>query len=85
MLRTLIVPIALLAACSPPAQQEAAKTDDMNMAENAAPAAAGRHPPEGGRGARGGHPPPQGLGAPRRRRAPHQAGPPQAAAGIMTK
>ncbi|MGQ0531777.1 MAG: copper-binding protein [Caulobacteraceae bacterium] len=38
---TLIVPIALLAvACSPPATQEA-KTDDMNMAEPAAPAAAG--------------------------------------------
>lgn len=37
----LIVPIALLAAaCSPPASQEA-KTDDMNMAEPAAPAAAG--------------------------------------------
>jgi Cu(I)/Ag(I) efflux system periplasmic protein CusF len=42
MLRPLIVPIALIAAaCSPPAQQEAAKTDDINMAENAAPAVAG--------------------------------------------
>lgn len=41
MLRSLIVPIALFAAaCSPPATQEA-KTDDMNMSEPAAPAAAG--------------------------------------------
>jgi len=41
MLRSLIVPIALLAAaCSPPATQEA-KTDDMNMSEPATPAAAG--------------------------------------------
>lgn len=37
----LIVPITLLAAaCSPPTTQEA-KTDDMNMAEPAAPAAVG--------------------------------------------
>lgn len=37
----LIVPMALLAvACSPPATQEA-KTDDMNMTEPTAPAAAG--------------------------------------------
>lgn len=43
MLKALIVPIALLAAaCSPPAAQDAAKSDaDMNMAESAAPAAAG--------------------------------------------
>lgn len=42
MLKALIVPIALLAAaCSPPAAQDAAKSDaDMNMAESAAPAAA---------------------------------------------
>lgn len=42
MLRSLIAPIALLAAaCSPPAQQEPAKTDaGMNM-EAPAPAAAG--------------------------------------------
>jgi len=41
MLRPLIVSVALFgAACSPPASQEA-KTDDMNMAEPAAPAAAG--------------------------------------------
>jgi Cu(I)/Ag(I) efflux system protein CusF len=42
MLRWLIAPIALLAAaCSPPAQQEPAKTDaGMNM-ETPAPAAAG--------------------------------------------
>ena len=42
MLKTLIVPIALLAAaCSPPASQEPAKTDaGMNM-ETPAPAAAG--------------------------------------------
>ena len=42
MLRSLIVPIALLAAaCSPPATQEPAKTDaGMNM-ETPAPAAAG--------------------------------------------
>jgi Cu(I)/Ag(I) efflux system periplasmic protein CusF len=43
MLKVLIVPIALLgAACSPPASQEAAKSDaEMNMPEPAAPAAAG--------------------------------------------
>lgn len=42
MLRTLMVPIALIAAaCSPPAQQEAAKTDGMNMAETATPVPAG--------------------------------------------
>lgn len=43
MLKTLIVPIALLAAaCSPPAAQDTAKTDaGMNMAESAAPAVAG--------------------------------------------
>jgi Cu(I)/Ag(I) efflux system protein CusF len=42
MLKVLIVPIALLgAACSPPASQEAAKSDaEMNMPEPAAPAAA---------------------------------------------
>lgn len=43
MLRMLIVPIAVLAAaCSPPAQQEAAKGEaEMNTPEAAAPAAAG--------------------------------------------
>jgi Cu(I)/Ag(I) efflux system periplasmic protein CusF len=43
MLKALIIPIALaLAACSPPASQEAAKSDaEMNMAEPAPPAAAG--------------------------------------------
>lgn len=42
MLRALIVPIAFVAvACSPPATQSAAKTDDMNMAETSAPAPAG--------------------------------------------
>jgi Cu(I)/Ag(I) efflux system periplasmic protein CusF len=43
MLRSLIVPIVLFAAaCSPPAQQEAAKSDaEMNVAEPAAPAVAG--------------------------------------------
>lgn len=43
MLKTLIVPIALLAAaCSPPAAQDAAKSDvGMDMAESAAPAQAG--------------------------------------------
>jgi Cu/Ag efflux protein CusF len=43
MLRWLIVPIALFAvACSPPAQQEPAKSEaEMNVAEPAAPAAAG--------------------------------------------
>ena len=43
MLKALIIPIALLAAaCSPPAAQDAAKSDaDMNMAESAAHAAAG--------------------------------------------
>ena len=41
MLRSLIVSIALLAAaCSPPAQQEAAK-GEMNMAGTTAPAPAG--------------------------------------------
>ncbi len=43
MLKALIVPIVLLAAsCSPPATQDAAKTEgEMNMAETAAPAPAG--------------------------------------------
>jgi len=43
MLKALIVPIALLAAaCSPPAAQDAAKSDaGMDMAESAAPAPAG--------------------------------------------
>ena len=43
MLRWIIVPIALFAAaCSPPAQQEPAKSDaEMNVAEPAAPVAAG--------------------------------------------
>ncbi len=44
MLRLIAVSLALVgAACSPPAQQEAAKSDvgDMNMAEPAAPAVAG--------------------------------------------
>ena len=43
MLKALIVPIVLLAAaCSPPAAQDAAKSDaGMDMAESAAPAAAG--------------------------------------------
>lgn len=40
MLKALIIPIALLAtSCSPPAAQDAAKSDaDMNMTESAAPA-----------------------------------------------
>lgn len=42
MLKSLIVPIVLLAAaCSPPAGQDAAKTGDMSMAEASAPASAG--------------------------------------------
>ena len=42
MLRWIIAPVALLAAaCSPPAAQDAAKTDDMNMAETTTPASAG--------------------------------------------
>lgn len=42
MLKALIVPIALMAAaCSPPAAQDAAKSDAGDMAESAAPAAAG--------------------------------------------
>jgi Cu(I)/Ag(I) efflux system periplasmic protein CusF len=43
MLKALVIPIALaLAACSPPASQEAAKSDaEMNTPEPAAPAAAG--------------------------------------------
>ncbi|GAM98993.1 uncharacterized conserved protein [alpha proteobacterium U9-1i] len=43
MLKALIVPIALLAAaCSPPAAQDAAKSNaGMDMAESAAPAQAG--------------------------------------------
>lgn len=42
MLKALIIPVVLLAAaCSPPAAQDAAKTDDMNMAETATPAPAG--------------------------------------------
>jgi Cu(I)/Ag(I) efflux system protein CusF len=43
MLKALIVPIALFAAaCSPPAAQDAAKSDaSMDMAESAAPAQAG--------------------------------------------
>jgi len=42
MLRTLIVPMAFIAAaCSPPAAPDGAKTDDMNMAETTAPAPAG--------------------------------------------
>lgn len=43
MLKALVVPIALLAAaCSPPAAQDAAKSDaEMNMTESAAPAPAG--------------------------------------------
>lgn len=43
MHRALIVPIMLLAAaCSPPAAQDAAKTDtNMDMAQSAAPAPAG--------------------------------------------
>lgn len=43
MLKALIVPIALLAAaCSPPAAQDAAKSDaGMDMSESAAPAPAG--------------------------------------------
>lgn len=43
MLKAFIVPIALsAAACSPPAAQDAAKSDaDMNMTESAAPTQAG--------------------------------------------
>lgn len=43
MLRSLIIPIALIAAaCSPPAQQDAAKGEgEMNMGETTAPAPAG--------------------------------------------
>lgn len=43
MLKALIVPVAMLAAaCSPPAAQDAAKSDaDMNMSQSAAPASAG--------------------------------------------
>lgn len=42
MLRWIIAPVALLAAaCSPPAAQDAAKTDDMNMAETTTPAPVG--------------------------------------------
>ncbi len=43
MFKAFIVPIMLLtAACSPPAAQDAAKTDgEMSMAESAAPAQAG--------------------------------------------
>jgi Cu/Ag efflux protein CusF len=43
MLRALVLPIALFAAaCSPPATQEPAKSDaEVNVAEPAAPAAAG--------------------------------------------
>lgn len=43
MLKALIVPFALMAAaCSPPAAQDAAKSDtDMNMTGSAAPALAG--------------------------------------------
>ena len=42
MLRWIVAPVALLAAaCSPPAAQDAAKTDDMNMAEPASTAPTG--------------------------------------------
>ena len=41
MLRSLIVSIALFAAACSPRESQEAKTDDMNMAEPAAPAAAG--------------------------------------------
>ena len=42
MHKALFIPIVLLAAaCSPPAAQDAAKTDDMNMAEATTPAPAG--------------------------------------------